>query len=256
MFISTFIPAQKTDSIVFRGTYSGKNLYIQDPFAGSGVGLCVTGAKVNNVPNDEECIGGFTYEITFDCLQLKIGDSVHVVIYHKHDCKPKVLNPEVLFGKSTFVIRKMEIDSLGFLKWEADSENSHRPYYIEQFRWVKWVVIGKVEEQGKASGNVYSFKIPDIHSGKNKFRLKQVDYTANPRRSDSLIFFSNKKPITFNYSRSTGKIIFSGETMYEIYDQYGNIVKKGLGVLIEVLNLEHGSYYLNYDNTSFYQFMR
>jgi hypothetical protein len=38
------------------------------------------------------------------------------------------------------------------------------------------------------------------------------------------------------------------ETMYEIYDQYGNIVKKGYGSKVDVSNLPKGGYYLNFDN--------
>jgi hypothetical protein len=38
--------------------------------------------------------------------------------------------------------------------------------------------------------------------------------------------------------------------MYEIYDSYGNIVKKGTTKRVEVGNLQKGIYYLNYDNKS------
>jgi hypothetical protein len=36
--------------------------------------------------------------------------------------------------------------------------------------------------------------------------------------------------------------------MYEIYDYYGNIVKKGFGAKIDVSGLKSGEYFLNYDN--------
>ncbi len=48
-----------------------------------------------------------------------------------------------------------------------------------------------------------------------------------------ILFMANDKPV---------------ETMYEIYDQYGNIVKKGYGSKIDVSNLPKGGYFLNYDN--------
>ena len=38
------------------------------------------------------------------------------------------------------------------------------------------------------------------------------------------------------------------ETMYEIYDQYGNVVKRGFGSSIDATNLTKGGYFLNYDN--------
>lgn len=45
-----------------------------------------------------------------------------------------------------------------------------------------------------------------------------------------------------------GKVDKAVETMYEIYDQYGNIVKKGFGNKVDVSNLPKGGYFLNYDN--------
>ena len=36
--------------------------------------------------------------------------------------------------------------------------------------------------------------------------------------------------------------------MYEIFDQFGNIVKRGYASTIDAANLTKGVYYLNYDN--------
>ena len=41
---------------------------------------------------------------------------------------------------------------------------------------------------------------------------------------------------------------FSSETLYEIYDTYGNLVKKGFGQSISVENLNKGLFYVNYDS--------
>jgi hypothetical protein len=38
------------------------------------------------------------------------------------------------------------------------------------------------------------------------------------------------------------------ETRYEIYDAYGNIVKKGVGSSVNCENLLRGVYYINFDN--------
>src|ERR1700745_1336106 len=87
--------------IILEGNYQGKNLYIQNPFGNGGVGFCVTEVLVNgNVTVDETQSSAF--EIDFKPHNLKIGDKIEVKIKHKTDCKPKVLNPEVLKPKSTF----------------------------------------------------------------------------------------------------------------------------------------------------------
>ena len=38
------------------------------------------------------------------------------------------------------------------------------------------------------------------------------------------------------------------ETMYEVYDQYGNLVKRGFGSSLDASNLSKGGYFLNFDN--------
>ena len=43
-------------------------------------------------------------------------------------------------------------------------------------------------------------------------------------------------------------ITFSGMTLYEVYDQYGNIVKRGYANSVDVSALKKDLYYLNYDN--------
>ncbi|HRG38225.1 MAG TPA: hypothetical protein PK289_06830, partial [Bacteroidia bacterium] len=98
-----------TGVIVLEGNYQGKNLYVQNQFAASGVGFCVQEVRVNgNVTTDE--ITSSAFEIDFRNLQLKLGDKVEVRITHKDDCKPKILNPEVLLPKSTFETISIGVD--------------------------------------------------------------------------------------------------------------------------------------------------
>jgi hypothetical protein len=72
--------------------------------------------RVNgNVTTDE--IASSAFEIDFRNLQLKVGDKIEVKITHKDECKPKVLNPEVLKPKSTFDIVAMVVEPDLTLKW-------------------------------------------------------------------------------------------------------------------------------------------
>ena len=87
--------------IILEGNYQGKNLYVQNPFGSGGVGFCVTEVLVNgNITTDETNSSAF--EIDFKPHKLAIGEKVEIKIKHKEDCKPKVLNSEVLKPKSTF----------------------------------------------------------------------------------------------------------------------------------------------------------
>ncbi|HVA98854.1 MAG TPA: hypothetical protein VNG53_08165 [Bacteroidia bacterium] len=232
--------------IVLEGNYQGKNLYVQNPFASSGVGFCVTEVTVNDQVTTDE-IASSAFEIDFANLQLKIGDKVVVKIKHKDDCMPKVLNEEVLKPKSTFNVVSMSVDKSGLLKWSTTGETGKLTYTVEQFRWNKWVPVGEVDGIGTSGTNQYSFKITP-HSGKNKFRIKQVDYTGQPRVSQPVEYQSNIPVVTFTPEKVSKMIEFSDATMYEIYDQYGNIVKKGFGKEIDATNMPKGVYYLNYDD--------
>ncbi len=240
-----------TGVIVLEGIYQGKNLYIQNPFGSSGVGFCVQEVRVNgNVTTDE--IASSAFEIDLRNFQFKLGDKVEIKIIHKDDCKPKVLNPEVLNPKSTFEIVSMSVEKDLTFKWSTKGEAGKLPYSIEQFRWNKWVKVGEIEGVGTAELNNYSFKVVP-HSGKNQYRVKQVDYTGQPKFSKTLDYMSSSPVVTFSPAKVSKEIsFFNGdtpiETMFEIYDQFGNIVKRGFASTVDASTLTKGVYYLNYDN--------
>lgn len=240
------IGAQATGVIILEGNYQGKNLYVQNPFAGSGVGFCVFEVLVNEQVSTDE-INSSAFEVDLKNYQLKLGDKVVVKIKHKDDCKPKVLNPEVLKPKSTFEVMAIKVEKDGTLKWSTKNESGKLPYIVQQFRWNKWVNVGEVEGNGTPDQNDYQFKITP-HSGENQFRVKQVDYTGQPKLSKPVKYMSVSPEVTFAPVKVSKEITFSEETMFEIYDQYGNVVKKGFSKQIDATNLTKGVYYLNYDN--------
>ncbi len=233
------------------GSYQGKNLYVQNPFAGSGVGFCTIEVLVNEIKSTDE-IQSSAYEIDFANFKLNIGDKVVVRIKHKDDCKPKVLNPEVLKPKSTFEVLSIKADE-NLLKWTAKGEGGPLPYVVEQFRWNKWVKIGEVPGKGEAAPHDYSYKVRH-HSGINKYRVQQTDFTGKPNTSAPVQYKSISPELTFSPAKASKDIFFqspdkkAAETMFEIYDSYGNLVKKGFDKQVDVTGLAKGVYYLNYDN--------
>lgn len=236
--------------ILLEGTYQGKNVYVQNPFASNGVGFCVYEVRVNDQITTDE-IGSSAFEIDLRNFNLKPGDPVAIKIFHKDDCKPKVLNPEVLKPKSTFTTTSITIDcATEMLKWTTTGEQGKLTFIVEQFRWNKWVKVGEVDGIGTAGPNNYSFKVV-THSGENQFRVKQVDYSSQAKTSPIAKCTSSKPPIKFSPIKARTEITFEGgETLWEIYDQYGTIVKKGFGSKIDVTGLAKGGYFLNYDNTT------
>jgi len=233
--------------IVVDGIFQGKNLYVMNPFASSGVGFCVFEVTVNGKTSTDE-INSSAFEIDLSIYLFNLGDKIKVIIKHKDNCIPKILNAEVLKPKSTFNITVIEVSKDGTLSWSTTGEAGKLTFVGEQYRWNKWVKIGEVEGKGTPASNSYTLTVTP-HSGNNKFRVKQLDYTKKPRYSTEAIFKSMGPPITITSKKFDAEIAFSGETMYEIYDYYGNLTLKGVGSKVDISGLKKGDYFINYDNT-------
>ena len=250
VLLGVFSTSAFAGNIVLEGNYQGKNLYVKNPFAGTGVGFCVFEVTVNGSVTTDEW-NSSAFEIDLGIHDLELGDQIVVVIKHKDDCPtPKVLNPELLNPKSTFKIGSISVSSAALLSWTATDEAGVLTFFIEQYRWNKWVYVGEVEGGGRTGKtNSYSFQLTP-HSGENKFRVKQVDYTGVPRYSPTAEHTSAIPTVTGVPERVDASITFSSETMFEVYDIHGNIVKKGFSGTIDASNLKKGIYYLNFDNST------
>lgn len=232
--------------LVVEGNYQGKNLFVKNPFSSTGVGFCAYEVRVNGELTTDE-VNSSAFEIDFTALNLKEGEKVVVAIKHKDDCSPTVLNAEALKPKSTFTTVDINVSKDGVLTWTTTNEQGSLEFIVEQYRWNKWIRVGEVKGEGDSDSNTYNFKV-SAHSGINKFRVKQTDYTGNPRYSKLATYRSPVPPVTLSEVIVKKSVDLSSETLYEIYDAYGAIVKRGYGKSIDVSDLEKGIYYLNYDN--------
>jgi len=233
------------------GTYQGKNLYIQNPMDDDGFGYCATKVTVNgDIMPGGTSFGAF--EIDFALYNIDLGEPVFIVIEHNDGCKPKILNPEVLLPRSTYEIIKMNISNQGNLEFRTKGEQGKLPFFIEQYRWEKWVVVGEINGKGNGQENNYKVKI-NPHSGENIIRVAQIDHSGDKRVSEQVKFYSNTPVIKKTPAKVKNEIQFmvNGdliETLYEIFDAYGNLVKKGFGSNVNCSNLVRGVYYINFDN--------
>ncbi len=247
IFLLTAFPA-RAEEITISGIYQGENLFVMNPFASSGVGFCVFEVTVNGQITTDE-INSSAFEIDLGVFQFKTGDKVSIVIKHKEGCIPKVLNREVLQSKSTYKVNEIAFDrKTNTLKWTSSGEKGPLPFQVEQFKWKKWVNVATIDGKGTSGPNDYSAKI-NPHSGMNKFRIKQVDYSQKPRYSQETTYRSLDPEVTFSYEKSKNEIIFSAVTDYEIYDFYGRLVIKGRGNKADVSKYKKGDYFINWDNS-------
>jgi hypothetical protein len=240
-------------SLSIEGTYQGKNLYVQNPMDDDGFGYCATKVTVNGdiMPGGTN-MGAF--EIDFANFNIAIGETVFIVIEHNDGCKPKILNPEVLLPRSTFVVTNIAVSNAGKLTWQTTGEQGKLPYIIEQYRWNKWVTVGEVQGKGTSGANAYEFNVTP-HSGENTVRVVQIDHSGSKRTSKEVKFVSTIPVVAKSPVKVKEVISFTAngqpvETRYEIYDAYGNIVKKGVGSSVNCQNLLSGAYYINFDNVN------
>jgi hypothetical protein len=243
LLFSESILAQKLE---VDGHYQGRNIYVQNPLSDSGTVYCIQKIIINSTSIPLENTAAIT--IHLDSLHFKIGDSIHVEIYHHNNCLPKILIDNT-DRKFLFEVVSIGVDSVAVLHWICKNEQEKYAFIIEQFKWNKWVKIGQVEGIGGTQENKYSFQtLP--HSGKNQFRIKQT-YVGNTSRYSRTVDY--KAPdwdvkIMNNTYRIDRTITFSKETDYEVYDYKGDVVKRGRSNTIDLKGLAKGSYYLNYDN--------
>lgn len=233
------------EELIIKGTYQGENIYVKNPFAPSGVGFCAYEVTVNGMITTDE-INSSAFEVDLSVFGFKVGDDVNVVIRYKDDCTPMVLNASALQVQKPAKFESVSIKD-GAIHFTTTGETGPLPFIIEQFRWNKWVKVGEIRGKGHNQTNSYDVKVR-THSGANKFRVRQTTGNRKVQSfSKEVVSITTAPKVEFKVTAS--EITFSGETMYEVYDQFGGIVFKGYGKSINITTLTKGKYYLNYDNS-------
>jgi|ERR1043165_1928754 hypothetical protein len=239
------LPAFSQNKVILQGSYQGKNLYIQNPYSTDG--FCTEKVLVNGKEVKTE-LASTAYVIPLDSMGFKLDDTLYVEIFHKNDCKPKVL-ADYTPPRLSFEVTSIWADSTGTIHWISAHESGKLTFIVEQFRWNKWIKIGEVNGEGTPGKHLYSFEFTSPHSGLNKFRVKQaVGNKTKTSRSAELLFPDQKLEIIGNRHKLSEAVEFTSKTMYELYDRDGNIVKRGSSTSVGLKDLKRGTYFLNYDN--------
>ncbi|MEI6817263.1 MAG: hypothetical protein WCL14_11680 [Bacteroidota bacterium] len=247
-FLISFIKLEAAE-LKLEGFYQGKNLYVINPFSDlTNTSFCVTEVIVNGTATRDE-IQSSSFEIDLAALNLKQGEKLTVRIGYKEGCKPKVVNPEVLQPTASFVIISIKADATT-LKWSTRNEMGSLPFIVEEFRWNSWRKIDEVPGLGTPEKASYDVSISP-HSGINKYRISQVDYTKKPvysKKQGQYITPANIPEVTYTVADKGTKIKFSAITVYQIYDGTGKFIKEGTDKEADISDLEKGKYHLYYDD--------
>lgn len=244
LFIS--VNAMSESILTLEGQYQAKNLYVSNAVASSGVGYCAYEVRVNgNITTD--MVQSSAFEIDLSIYKFAPGDAVTVQIIHNEGCSPKVLNPMSIKPMPTFKVKDMNLSNDGLLTWSTTGESGSLPYNVEQFKWNKWVKVGEVQGVGSENENKYDFKIT-LTSGENKIRVTQKGNLGKIVPSTAVTTVSTVEKPTWEYNEKTGKITFTKDTSFEIFDKFGQARIRGYGKEINISTLQDDDYYLCFDN--------
>lgn len=242
LFISYSVLAEV---VIVSGIYQGKDLYVKNPITTSGVGFCIFEVLVNGQITSDE-VNSPAFAVDLAVWKLKQGDALEIVLRCKENCDVKIINPEAIYPTSTFEIMEIQVDPQGLLTWKTKNESALIPYVIEQFKWNRWIKVGETNGTGKKNENNYSFQSV-LTSGTNTFRIYQLDHKGQ-RLSTEVSVESAIPQITLKNTKISDSIDFSAETDYEVYSEYGTLVKAGRGQKVDSSKFYKGKYYVSYDN--------
>lgn len=122
---------------------------------------------------------------------------------------------------------------------------------LQQFRWNKWVFVRQVEIYEPMEKDTCIIFSLDLHSGENKFRLQNKDQEKVVTYCCSVSITATIPAPSYEETTSYGwgdTILLERVSMWELYDQYGNLIWQGKSKTIALHGLESGEYFFCYDN--------
>ncbi len=233
----------------FYGMNKNENLYLVNPRDTISQTFCIDSIILNSKKIDIQ-LKNSILEVDFVSKNLQDNEVLNLKIFHKRNCKPSMVNPEVFIPKTTFEIADFRYTN-DTLRWQTRNEHGSLMFYVEQYRWQNWQTVGEIQGTGSADLQTYTLPVK-IHSGVNRFRIKQTDYTNVSRFSDELSYTSTIPEVLFlpvDGAKVSRLLEFSAPTEYEIYDYFGQFIISGFANIVDVSYLPEGTYFLKFDNS-------
>ncbi|WMJ74311.1 hypothetical protein RCC89_14215 [Cytophagaceae bacterium ABcell3] len=247
LFLSLVLPIASVNAgiLTLTGVYQGKNLYVQNPFTGNMKDFCTNDVYINDVKVLSN-VQSSAYEI--DLSILGIDDPVTVKITHKDDCKPKILNPQVVKSTSSFQFHSFNVEKENIV-WATKGETPKGRFFVEQFKNNSWGTVKELTGKSSKVINNYQIGSSSHHSGLNKYRIKYLEADGQVFYSQVMEFESGLEAISMYPKRVTDKVYLKPRAAeYEVLNQYGDVISKGFGKEIDLSKAAQGVYYLNVDN--------
>ena len=249
LLLVTAVKAQ-TDTLSATGFYQGKNIYWTQMVGET----CTTSALLKVIVNGKQLnlpalSSANEIRLNDPALDFHLGDSISITLIIDRNCFGRVLNPLALMSTETYKVSALTADENGLVTWQVPANSPSTLFFIEVYRWNKWVKAGEVQHQTAGSIQQVSCSVA-LHSGENKLRVTKTDLRLRKDRSNSVVVTSTVLPVEFTNDINADRITFTETTMYEVYDPSGNMVLRGTADFIDTAKLEFGPYYLNYDTSN------
>lgn len=228
--------------IKLTGVYNGTNLYVMN----HGADFCVSSIYINDSLSKDE-IKSNAFEINFDLMDIDSGAAVNVVISHKENCKPVVINPDAINPLNNFAFKSFRVNRNGTANFSISGDQGPEPIKLQQFRWGKWINIADVAEPEPQKPNYYNVELK-FHFGENLFRLVRTSESGVDTYSKTVKIRSQNKELKLVSSKVSDILKFTDETFFEIFDERGGFIRDGYGLEEDVSDLSKGKYWVNYDN--------
>lgn len=225
------------------GRYMGFNLYVQNPWDDSN-DFCLDSIIINGVKYSDE-INLSAFEIKLDSLNFDLEDPLEISIYHKHGCKPKILNQNHHYQRSTLAVTDFSIEN-DVVKWTANERIPGR-FELQVYRWNRWVIIDSLPKTIKDS--VFEIALEnDLHSGENQLRVRFINVRGKSFYSKEIKHQSGLEETNYTIDKKTKILSFTTINHFELYDQYGSRILRGKSDKIDLQLYRDKKYYLNFDN--------
>jgi hypothetical protein len=219
---------------VFRGVYSGSNLYVYNP--GPENSQCITAIHVNGKPVETTAKSA----IEIDLSGFRRDEVLEIRVLHHQGCQPKLLNPRALTSPHDFQFTYSALTETTFI-WYTQGETTGSRYFLEVFRNNFWKVEKSLASRGSdEQPQTYSAEIGHL-PGKNKYRIKYLDNTTGRFHYSRELEYTSEKTLA-RFALRNSQIEFSEPLAYEVLNSDHQSVLKGMGELVDCSQLPNGSY--------------
>jgi hypothetical protein len=242
---------QNKDPFTFWGYFNGTNLNVQCKSAQNELWLacdCIDSLAVNGKVIPDILYEGYQIDLA-NKTDLKIQDSVEVVLFAQNSCQIRLLNPNNFFPATILPVKDLRINKSAKIEWMVQENYPQLRLWvqIEQYKWGEWVKIGpNINITKKVS---YELDVtPYLNKGENQFRavVASIDHDRIP--SDPILLKHRSKKIKLKLNKKSKVITFSSDTHYEVWDESWLIAARGRGALVDLSHLANGKYHVRYGN--------